>query len=350
MKRALVEGSLWMGQWTEVTADAFEQLGCSVDVVYSNRKNGSIRARKLLNRLGLKRDRDPLRTYYHGEILERIQAHDYTYYVSVSGKLDARLLAAIRELAPQLRIIYWIGDPFVGNIRQRFDDLYGRIDELDALALAEPGVYQRLTGEGFRKIYYLPFGVSERYHGNLKFSTAEEERFRSEVSFVGTHTPQRAELIRYLNHRLGQEVRVWGRGWGGSGIKCRGRLSLEETLKVYACSKISLNVHQAGVEGGNMRYFEIPAVGGFQICDWKEGLPREDFGTRVVTFRTPEELGERISYYLEHEEERHAIRDELRAICFSRCTYRDRFASLLRALEATDGTGTIAPHDRREAP
>ncbi len=335
MKRVLVEGSLWMGQWTEVTADAFEQLGFGVDVIYSNRKNWPIRTRKFFNRLGLLRDLDPLKTYYQKEILERIRTQDYSHYVSVSGKLDAGLLTAIRAAVPRLRILYWIGDPFVGNIRARFENLYGQIEDLDGLALAEPAVYQRLAGDGFRKLFYLPFGVSERYHGKLAITPEDQKKFGAAVSFVGTCSPQRAALIRFLNGRLEQPVRVWGRGWGGSGIKCLGRLSLEETLKVYACSQISLNIHQAGVEGGNMRYFEIPAVGGFQICDWKEGLPREDFGSLVVTFRTPEELADRVSHYLLHEAEREGIREQLRTICFSRCTYRQRFARLLGELEET---------------
>ncbi len=81
-----------------------------------------------------------------------------------------------------------------------------------------------------------------------------------------------------------------------------------------------------------MRYFEIPAVGGFQICDWKEYLPDQEFGDLVAKYRDLESLVEQIRYYLEREEERLSVGARLRQICFDQCTYRQRFQQLFQEM------------------
>ena len=250
----------------------------------------------------------------------------------MSGKLDSKTLIKIRDEGIQTKIIYWIGDRFAEHIKAKFDDLYQSVDLIDGFAFAEPGVKDRLIEEGFRKIYYLPFGISNKFHSEMRVLERDKARYESEVSFVSTRTPQREELIRDLNAHLKHPVALWGRGWQGTGIPCRGRLELEDVLKVYACSKISLNMHQDGIEGGNMRYFEIPAVGGFQLCDWKQHLPREDFGDRVSTFKDRQELKTKIQYFLSHENERQSEASQLQKICLEQCSYKQRFLDLFESM------------------
>lgn len=330
--RALVEGSEWMGQWTEFTVEALRGLGFSVDVIYSNRKDWRLRLRSLAGKLGITDFKKDLEGYYAAEILSALTQRHYDFYVSVSGKLNSGLLQSIRRQDSKTRIVYWIGDRFSGHIKDKFDDLYGSIALLDGIAFAEPGVHQRLVAEGHSKIYYLPFGFSNGFHRHLPLRERDRQRFSCDVAFVGTHNAQREEMMRYLNARLPRPVALWGRSWQGTGIPCRGRLSLQETNKVYACAKISLNTHQPGVGGGNMRYFEIPAVGGFQLCDRKPHLPREEFGDRVATFGDYSELVEKIMYYLEHEAERRAAAAELQELCLRSCSYQQRFERLFEQM------------------
>ena len=332
MKRVLVEGPEWMGRWTEFAGEALSELGFSVDVIFSNRKTLSLRAISLAGKIGLLDSKKHLASYYCQKVFDQLKSSPYDYYISVSGKLDSETLIRIRNEGIRTKIIYWIGDRFSGHIKAKFDDLYQKIDLIDGLAFAEPGVKNRLIENGYRKIYYLPFGISNKFHHNLMISDSDRAKYDCDVSFVATHTPQREELVRYLNAHLDCPVALWGRGWHGTGIPCRGRLELAETLKVYACSKISLNMHQDGIEGGNMRYFEIPAVGGFQLCDWKQHLPREDFGDSVSTFKTPHELKTKIQYFLSHETERQSVASALQNICLKQCSYKQRFVDLFETM------------------
>lgn len=81
----------------------------------------------------------------------------------------------------------------------------------------------------------------------------------------------------------------------------------EEAAELYARSKICLNIHLSAHKGVNPRTFEIMATGSFQLIDEREDyaglVPEQD----MAIFRSTEELIEKISYYLTHEDERECI-------------------------------------------
>ena len=56
------------------------------------------------------------------------------------------------------------------------------------------------------------------------------------------------------------------------------------------------------------RYYEVCASGGFQLAHYAEGLEQSYVpGEELVIYLSPEDLLEKVKYYLEHEEEREAI-------------------------------------------
>ncbi len=74
-------------------------------------------------------------------------------------------------------------------------------------------------------------------------------------------------------------------------------------------SKINLNISLKGIRGGTpLRVMDIMAAGGFVLtgyCEETAELFEED--KEIAMFSTPEELVEKVAYYLEHEDERKAI-------------------------------------------
>lgn len=74
--------------------------------------------------------------------------------------------------------------------------------------------------------------------------------------------------------------------------------------------RIALNVHidMAGGQAQNMRVYETTAVGAFLLTDHTRGLPAPfEPGREMECFETPEEMVEKIRYYLSHDAEREAI-------------------------------------------
>ena len=113
-----------------------------------------------------------------------------------------------------------------------------------------------------------------------------------------------------------------------------GVLSDIEMIKLYSRSKINLgfstcgDTHQTGqrIMQIRLRDFEVPMSGGFYMVEYMEEL--EEFfeiGKEVVCYSGPEDLADKIKYYLAHDSEREAIRLAGHKRCLRDHTWRRRF-------------------------
>jgi len=186
-----------------------------------------------------------------------------------------------------------------------------------------------------------------------------------DVSFVGQAYGDRPAYIEHLlNNQI--NVRVWGHGWkidpkfppppecplwrlpesvtGGAG---GGPLDDVEMIKTYSRSKINLGfstcgeTHQQaekGVGGGRivqvrLRDFEVPMSGGFYMVEEMEELA-EFFvpGKEIVFYRSPDDMADKIRYYLSHEDERERIRLAGHHRALAQHTWRHRFEAAFAAM------------------
>jgi spore maturation protein CgeB len=120
----------------------------------------------------------------------------------------------------------------------------------------------------------------------------------------------------------------------------------EETSEAYSGSKIVLNLHRSpfdesvnqnglGIVGvsPNPRTFEIAACGTLQLVDARDDLAQfYTPGKEIETFSSPEELMDKVNFYLTHENERREI--ALRALerTYNEHTYAHRLDEMLRTI------------------
>jgi spore maturation protein CgeB len=182
-----------------------------------------------------------------------------------------------------------------------------------------------------------------------------------DVSFVGMKHPYRKWLIDRLE-REGARVQVRGTGWSGERIKGshfrKGRVPVEELVEIINASRINLNLtnetswdaryllsspravwntlrSRKSFAPVNLRIFEINACGGFQLVPYMEGLEkRYAIGEELVIYQSPEQLVERVRYYLQHEEEREAIAARGHARTLRDHTMAARFEELFERVGA----------------
>lgn len=78
---------------------------------------------------------------------------------------------------------------------------------------------------------------------------------------------------------------------------------------IYAGSKINLNFALKGIEGGTpRRVMDIMGAGGFCLSGYcEETAELFEEGKEIVMFKTPEELSDKVDYYLVHDKEREKI-------------------------------------------
>lgn len=100
-------------------------------------------------------------------------------------------------------------------------------------------------------------------------------------------------------------------------------------------SKINLNISLKGIEGGTpQRILDIMGAKGFAItnyCQETAELFEED--KEIVMFRTPEELIEKVDYYLIHDAERERIAENGYAKVMQCYTYDKKIKKLLEWVE-----------------
>lgn len=93
-------------------------------------------------------------------------------------------------------------------------------------------------------------------------------------------------------------------------VNCKGVVSsLDGMPKVFKCSKINLNLTAKGIQSGaSLRIYDVLGCGGFLLSNYQAELPEQfEIGKEIVLFESEKDLLEKITYYLEHEEERRWI-------------------------------------------
>jgi hypothetical protein len=309
--------------WTEIIADSLRQSGHTVEYCYHNRKTLLDRAVLAGMVLRTGETRKNLWKRRHRQLLIKAMSHSqWDILFSIQGTIDQHTAYQLRQQSPHLRIIYWWGDILTGQALLRIKEA---ADFSDRLMVSCLGSYKALKPAYRDKLVYFPFGVSRQFHTADNLSARDRKRFTENVVFVGTYYPERCALIRYLNKQLDTPVSVWGRGWRKCrGIRHHGALSLAD-------SRISLNLHHIDTANGfNMKFYEIPAAGGFQICDWQPLMNSTDLGKQTIACRSIPEFSEQVLYYLAHEQERQKILKENSQTVFATADYQTRLDDLLK--------------------
>ena len=152
--------------------------------------------------------------------------------------------------------------------------------------------------EGANPLYsYL--GVNNEIYKKLDI----EKKY--DVSFIGANYGIRNDYINFLR-KNGINIYTKGYGWK------EGFATQEEIIEIFNASKIVLGFATVGknddiyiIKG---RDFEAPMCGSFYITSYHDELSEwYDIGSEIETYKSKEELLEKIKYYLKNDTEREKI-------------------------------------------
>ncbi|WP_152396975.1 CgeB family protein [Paenibacillus guangzhouensis] len=234
-------------------------------------------------------------------------------------ELPIEQIQAVRSLG--IRTAIWLtDDPYYTDFTSKMVPHY---DHVFTLELNCVPYYQAL---GNPNVHYLPFG----FHLGQYRPLTTLAPVRRDISFIGSGYWNRIaffdELTPYLQDK---NVTISGLWWDRlrdySSIK--GKIELDkwmgpqETSDVYNGSKIVINMHRSYEDDSvnnnasriqaispNIRTFEISASGTLQLTDVRSDLARfYTPGVEIETYSSPQELKDKIDFYLTHEKERREI-------------------------------------------
>ncbi len=160
---------------------------------------------------------------------------------------------------------------------------------------------------------------------------------------------QRDRFAIFLNRKLGETFALVGENWDKAyGLACHPPFATsEEYLNHFRKTAVNLNFVNGNSDTGlNMRHFEITAAGGFMLCHHQDEI--DDFfevGEECDTFRTEQELLEKIRLYLEHPKRRIEMARAGQAKTLSKHLYSHRLQDMMRVIssDATPSDDVNAP-------
>lgn len=185
-------------------------------------------------------------------------------------------------------------------------------------------------------------------------------KFAADISYIGTNLPQKRQYFKEWLFPLGEkyDFKLYGQDWtrrsrllgyvtkGGQYFNLpvikslqKPPLQLGDEAKIYASSKILVNIHEDYQRkyGGdcNERTFKIPFCGSFEICDDVDCV-RDYFveGKELIIAGSKQDWFDKIDYYFKHEAEAKKIAAAGQAKVKAAHTYKHRAQQMLDLLSS----------------
>lgn len=259
--------------------------------------------------------------------------------VTKGSYVRPEVLAQIKSESQTFLVNYATDNPF--NPASSTRDVVAAIPLYDLYVTTKRAIIPDLRRAGARYVVWIPFGYEPTIHFlELPKSPEEAERWASDVVFIGGCDRDRAPFFTTLTKLSDVRVCLYGgywdrypelrRFWHGFALGRDYRLALGGS-KIAPCL-----VRRDNRDGHVMRTFEIPACGAFLLAErTEEHLELFQEGKEIACFSSPEELADKVRYYLSHDEERQRIAEAgYKKVTRGQHTYQDRLEQILQAVDA----------------
>lgn len=241
-----------------------------------------------------------------------------------------------QDYACQVLLFSGIDARFASTIPERIMVKKGIIDVVVENDTGYETIWKKF---GAKKTIVLPIsGVDAKIHKKIKLSKKEKEEYSCDVCFVGTLTKERQEILKHLTMF---DIKIWGELPQASVIDKElkplyyGLAYGKKMVKIFNAAKIVLNFQPKEMtHGGNMRTFEIPGCGAFQLTD-KVNKDWFVIGREIEVYKSIDELQRKISYFVTNNKNRQSIALAGYERAVKDHTYRVRFEKLIEEIKKT---------------
>jgi spore maturation protein CgeB len=295
-----------------------------------------------------------------------VELFDYMGEIQALGKegMNLKLLEHVRQWKPAVTLFSLYTDQFEPSIVVKlreytktlcfFHDDTWRVDYSRYWAphfdfFTTPDVHGEMKYReiGLHSAIHFPFGCNEKIFCMLNVAK------KYDVSFVGGWHPYREWLIRRLE-KNGINVHVVGHRWPNGEIDQGGM------VKVFNETRINLNLSNSApwdvrylasspralinrlrskknIEQMKARPFEVSGCGSFQLSYYVEGLEYcYDLNREIGVYTDPDDLLEKVKFYLTHPELRESIAASGLKRTLSNHTFTKRFQKVFQRMDLVD--------------
>ncbi|HVT96422.1 MAG TPA: glycosyltransferase [Acidobacteriaceae bacterium] len=349
--RVFFIGSNSYGSNARSCADSLRRLGC--DVFDIDQELYSPPLTSFTSKVGLRLVRSRLVAEFNRAVLDIAARYPHEIFLAFKGTyLLPETLRTIRQLGASLYNFYPDTSAFNSG-----KWLPLSLPEYDCVFYTKPFWYRDVIKRiPLKNGFFLPHGYDPVVHRPFSLSNRDYADYACDVSLIATHMPHKeGVLTKLMQLRPRLHLRIWGNRWTThckdsalrrwvQGFPVHG----ERYSRAICATKINLAIMGGKVEGASSgdlttnRTYAIPATGGFMLHERNDevlSLYRE--GVEIECFDTPEELAEKIDYYLAHPEKLGRIAHAGHLRCVPAYSYDNRMADLLRWHEEHSSRPTV---------
>ena len=169
------------------------------------------------------------------------------------------------------------------------------------------------------------------------FFNEEDDSIAEDILFVGVTRGVYRDIVKDIL-KTDHDVSIYGMGWEKFVDKkfIKGQfVENSELHKYYSSCKILLNDHwedMRDMDFPSNRLFDALACGAFVISD---KIPSAEtlFEGNIITYDDVDDLGQKVEYYLAHEEERKALAKKGKELVLKNHTFDNRVETILETLK-----------------
>ena len=337
--RILVTGESWHGSNCTGLARGFREAGHAVELIGLDRFLPAV-DRSIFAR-GARRAMVPFyRSQFNRRVRQSVRLRRPDFVLVFKGTA-----VALATLAEARRRGIWLCNfwPDVSTsghwgVDRRIFRLFDHVFTTKSFGIADLETRYGITNASF-----LPHGFDPQVHRPLAAPARRpDDPPAPPVSFLGRWTSHKEACLARLADAIGSErLAVRGDGWERvasaalrRAVHCEGVYGDYYALAI-AESRINIGLLQEAMPGASSgdlitsRTFHIPASGGFLLHERTPELAAYfEEGREVACFGSPDELVEKVVYYLHHEPERARIAEA----GHRRCVRENRWAQRARVI------------------
>jgi spore maturation protein CgeB len=320
--KILLVGPKWIGGWLEGVEQGIRALGHDVrvfvfDTPYSP---NAIHNKMIINSYAPSIVNELLQPFGHSigdawesvmnqRLIKTSRAYRADLVFILKGELlQAETLEALKRSARHV-VSWWVDNPVF--YFQNYPQVASQLQLVDLLFVFDHECFDELQSLGISNLVHLSCACDPTVYYPRRISAKDQRRFQCDIGLIANFYPERGEL---LQHMQGINVAIWGSGWKNlpelesfppNTLRAK-KLAGSDVAKVYNIARICPNVHhfQSRAGGLNMRAYEIPAAGGFELADYIPGMEDQfELGKEMIVYRSPEHFRDLAEYYLAHDDE-----------------------------------------------
>lgn len=334
--RILYLGSISPTACASFYADAAESIGHTVfrwDPQFFHSK-------KLKEYLELKIFKRPTQQkldWNHQEILKKCIELKIDLVLNLAENfVPLSLLQELKALPKPPKLIYHSHDNNFSSGILKSNDFFETLSWYDCVFTTKSQNLQKYKMLGQSRAFYIPSAYEPKIHRPISASESRLGGKEFAVSFVGTYDKSRDRFLKELDW---EKLYVWGDRWTRFKQYSKYRdhifpkaIYFPDFADVLSHSQVTLGLLREEAEDRHtQRTFEIPACGAFQIAPRNDEILSyftED--QEIVCFESPQEMKEKVDYYLNHPTERKRIAEAgFKRVTQGNHSYRHRVITML---------------------